>query len=117
LGAALVLMVWRAAEGTSFRPAIALKTSFDFDRYPACSSTFKNNCIVAIRFYDASTGRNVATVSTKPEMTGRHQIVATIRPGLVTRKIYAVTVYRNEQGHVSEGPRGETSEYGSGDLR
>jgi hypothetical protein len=117
LGAVLVLTVWRAAEGTGFRPPIALQTSFDFDRYPACSPAIQNDCIAAIRFYDAASHRNVATVATKPGMAGPQQIVATIRAGSATRRVYAVTVYRDEHGQLSEGPRGETSDYGSEDCR
>ena len=113
LGAALVLTVWRVAEGTSFRPRIALQTSFEFDRYPACAPTIRSNCIAAIRFYDAVSHHNVATAETKPGMAGRQEIVATIRAGSVTRRVYAVTVYRDEHGQLAEGPRGATSEYGS----
>jgi hypothetical protein len=112
LGAVLVLTVWRAAEGTAFRPVIALETSFDFDRYPACTATIENNCIAAIRFYDAVSHHHVATVETTPGMVGRQELMAIVRDGSITRRVYAVTVYRDEHGQLAEGPRGETTEYG-----
>src|SRR5512133_3615616 len=96
LGAVLVLTVWRAAEGTAFRSGIALQTIFDFDLYPACTPIIKNNCIAAIRFYDAVSHHPVATVETTPRMVGRQEVVAIVRGGSITRRVYAVTVYRDK---------------------
>lgn len=112
LAITVVLMMWRAAEGTAFRRPVELQTNFDFDRYPACSPTLKSNCIVAIRFYDGVSGRILATAPTRPRMTGRQVMTATVVAGSFAQSVYAVTVYVDQNGHSAEGPHGPTSEYG-----
>lgn len=108
----VVLVMWRAAEGTTFRRPVELQTTFDFYRYPACGPTLKSNCIVAIRFYDGTSARILATAPTRPGMTGRQLMTATVVAGSFTQSVYAVTVYLDQHGHSAEGPHGQTSEYG-----
>ena len=108
----VVLVMWRAAEGTTFRRPVELQTTFDFDRYPACAPTVKNNCIVAIRFYDGVSGRIIATAPTRSRMTGRQVMTATVGAGKLAQSVYAVTVYLDQYGHSAEGPHGQTSKYG-----
>jgi hypothetical protein len=110
-GLLLIFSVWRAAEGATSRPRMELQTTFDFDRYPSCAPTIKTNCIVGIRFYDAASNRSLAAAATAPGMKGQQKIVAAIPSDSVSRGVYAVTVYLNEQGRLMEGPRGGTSEY------
>lgn len=107
----LVLVMWRSAEGTSTVPTVQLQTTFDFDNYRACGTAIKNNCIAAIRFYDAISGHRLATAATTSDMNGRQVIVATVHTKTFPRRVYASTVYLDDHGGQTEGPRGPTSEY------
>jgi hypothetical protein len=109
----LVLAMWRSAEGTNTTPTVQLQTTFDFNSYRACGPAIKNNCIAAIRFYDAISGQTLATAATTSDMTGRQVIVATGHTETFPRRVYAVTVYFDDRGERMEGPRGQTSEYGA----
>jgi hypothetical protein len=111
-GVLLISSVWRAAEGATSWPCLGLQTTFDFDRYPACATTIKRNCIVGIRFYDAASNRSLATAPTSPGMKGHQNVFAAIPSTPGGGSVYAVTVYLNAQSRLLEGPRDETNEYG-----
>lgn len=87
-----------------------LVTSFDFGRYPSCDSAQNANCVLAIRFYDADSNRRLAEVGTTA-LRGRQRIVATAKSDTAPRRVYAVTVYRDNSRERQEGPRGQTSEW------
>jgi hypothetical protein len=108
----VVLALWRSAEGTSVTPSVQLQTTFNFNAYRACGPAINTNCIVAIQFHDAASGQVLATAATKPGMTGRRVMVATAHARSIPRRVYAATVYLDEHGERTEGPRGATSDYG-----
>jgi hypothetical protein len=109
----LLFALWRSAEGTDITPRIQFQTTFDFHDYRACAADIKTNCIVAINFHDAISGRVLATAATTPGMIGRQVMVASARASSFSRRIYATTVYLDDHGEWMEGTRGATSEYGN----
>jgi hypothetical protein len=103
--------VWLFAEKREAAPrGMYLVTSFDFVRYPVCQSSRNNNCILAIRFYDADTHQRLAEVKTSAGMSGTQRIVAKANVGAMPHRAYAVTVYLDSGGSQKEGPRGQTTE-------
>jgi hypothetical protein len=107
----IVLALWRSAEGTNMTPSVQLKTTFDFNRYRVCGPGINSSCIVAIKFYDATSGQVLASAPTTPGATGRQVMVATARASSFPRRVYAATVYLDDHGETLEGPRGQTTEY------
>ena len=105
------LGLWLKAEGTENRLAVHLVTSFDFNHYPACGSSAPRNCIKGIRFYDADSNLSLAEVEATAYMTGQVSMIGVARVRSIPRRVYAVTVYLDNSGRVSEGPRGQTSEF------
>src|SRR5205814_9653919 len=89
---------------------VRLVTSFDFTDHPPCSSSNVRNCMKGIRFYDADSHLSLAEVEARANMTGQQSIIGTARLSSVPYRVYAVTVYLDNNGHLSEGPRGQISE-------
>ena len=108
----LALTTWLVADRKQ-HPTTNLRivTSFDFTVYPACRFGQGSNCMQAIRFYDADSGRRLADAPVSPNMTGRRQIVANARLATIPRGIYAVTVYLDAAGQTKEGLPGEVSRF------
>ena len=102
--------VWLFAEKREAARGVYLVTSFDFARYPVCQPSRNNNCILAIRFYDADTNQRLAEVKTTARMRGKQRIMATANAVTVPHRAYAVTVYLDSGGSRKEGPRGQTTE-------
>ena len=87
-----------------------LVTSFDFTHHPACGSSTLRNCIKGIRFYDGDSNMSLAEGEVTAEMTGQQSVIGMAKVSSVPRRVYAVTVYLDNSGRVSEGPRGPISE-------
>jgi hypothetical protein len=102
--------VWLFAEKREPARGMYLVTSFDFARYPVCQPSRNNNCIVAIRFYDADSNERLAEMETNARMAGMQRIVAKANPGAMPHRAYTVTVYLDSGGGRKEGPRGQTTE-------
>jgi hypothetical protein len=101
--------VWLFAEKRDVGHGMYLVTSFDFAKYPACQPGRNRSCILAIRFYDADTDKELSEVKTNATMIGTQRIVAKV-DGAIPHRAYAVTVYLDGAGSRSEGPRGRTTE-------
>jgi hypothetical protein len=102
--------LWLRAERTE-DSAMYLVTSFDFTRYPACGSSALRNCIKGIRFYDADSGLSLAEAEATGDMTGQKSMIGVAKVSSIPRRVYAITVYLDNSGRVSEGPRGQISEF------
>ena len=102
--------VWLFAEKREAAAGMYLVTSFDFARYPVCQNSRNSNCILAIRFYDADSNQRLAEVETNARMTGTRRIVGKPNAGAIPLRVYAVTLYLDNDGIRREGPRGQTSE-------
>ena len=102
--------VWLFAEKRESTPEMYLVTGFDFARYPACQPNGSNNCILAIRFYDADSNQRLGEVETNARMRGTQKIMAKAITGAIPHRAYAVTVYLDNDGNRKEGPRGQTTE-------
>ena len=111
----LALTTWLFAERQQHASTAAytlkMVTSFDFTAYPACGSGQGRNCIQGIRFYAADSGQRLAETPVSTNMSGRTQIIATVRVGSVPQGIYAVTVYLDSSGQIKEVPPGEISRF------
>ena len=103
-----VLLVANTRKDTG---TVRLVTSFDFTDHPPCSSSDVRNCIKGIRFYDADSHLSLAEVGAKANMTGQQPIIGTAKVSSIPSRVYAVTVYLDNNGHLSEGPRGQISEF------
>jgi hypothetical protein len=103
--------VWLVAGKKDTQTGVQLQTTFDFNRYPACSPLIKSNCIIAIQFHNAISNRVVATAGTNSGMTGHQVIVATAHANSFPRHVYAATVFLDNFGRRQQGPPGQTSEY------
>ncbi len=90
---------------------VYLQTSFDFTDHPACGQSESTNCIKAIRFYDADSRLPLAEVETKASMTGQQSIIGITKVSAIPHRVYAVTVYLDSAGRLTEGPRGQISEF------
>ncbi len=88
-----------------------LVTSFDFTHHPACGSSMLRNCIKGIRFYDADSNLSLAEVEATADMTRQQSIIGMANVSSIPRRVYAVTVYLDNTGRMSEGPRGQISEF------
>ncbi len=107
----LGLAIWLSAEKRGLPVRMKFVTTFDFGRYPACAAPGQDNCIQAIRFYDADSARLLAEVPVGNTMTGAQRIAGTVMLGFIPRHAYAVTLYWDETGRRQEGPRGQISEF------
>ena len=102
--------VWLFAEKREPARGMYLVTSFDFAHYPVCQPSKNNNCILAIRFYDADTNQRLAEVKTNARMRGTQRIMAKANASAMPQRAYAVTVYLDSSGSPKEGPRGQTTQ-------
>jgi hypothetical protein len=98
--------VWLFAEKREAARGMYLVTSFDFARYPVCQRSRNNNCILAIRFYDADSNQKLAEVQTKARMKVTQRIVAKANASAMPHRAYAVTVYLDNRGSRKEGAAG-----------
>ncbi len=98
--------VWLFAEKGEGARGMYLVTSFDFARYPVCQPSRNNNCILAIRFYNADTNQRLAEVKTNTRMRGTQRIMAKASAGAMPQRAYAVTVYLDNDGSRKEVPKG-----------
>ena len=102
--------MWLFAEKREGARGMYRGTSFDFARYPVCQPGRSNNCILAIRFYDADTNQRLAEGKTNARMRGTQRIMAKANAGATPQRAYAVTVYLDSRGSRNEGPRGQITD-------
>jgi len=104
------LTLWLRAERSEHASAMYLVTSFDFTHHPACGPSKLRNCIKGIRFYDADSSLSLVDAAATADMTGRQSIIGMEKVSSIPHRVYAVTIYLDNAGRVSEGPRGQISE-------